>query len=369
MGLDMDKMEAILSENVDPVYKSVATKMQEPDSTHLPHILARLANLQQARILDMIKSPPEDIAKTLGVDTDTVKKDLQVMYERGLLHKGSSGWHLNRSWPAARDSVGGSNAKYDDDTLFDLIAHKELMDRNVVIDQVKNGEIEKVRQGMRVIPRWASVKDIEDVLPCEDVKEILNASKPIAILDCPCKKIERFRGCKDEVPMETCMVIGKSAQYNLDRGAGRELTVDEALKIIEDLDTHQVVHMTGNSNIMPPLLCNCHSCCCGALMRNRLTKSQVNQFAIVKSRFIAEEDQAICNGCGNCAEVRCPVDAIEIKMHPDFGEERAFTNPDECIGCGLCVITCPTNARKMKLVRLPEHIPAPGGRSEEYGTY
>ena len=26
MGLDMDKMEAILSENVDPVYKSVATK-------------------------------------------------------------------------------------------------------------------------------------------------------------------------------------------------------------------------------------------------------------------------------------------------------------------------------------------------------
>ena len=368
MGLDMDKIEAMLSQEVDPVYKSLAEKMQEPDSRHLPHILARLANLQQARILNMIKSTPEDIAKTLGVDVDAVEKDLQVMYERGLLHKGRSGWHLNRSWPAARDAVGASNAKYNDTILFDLISHKEKLDRQSVVDKVKSGEVEKVRQGMRVIPRWASIKDIEGVLPCEDVKEILNAG-PVAIVECPCKRIERFRDCKDEVPIETCIVIGKSAQYNLDRGAGRELTVDEALKIIEDLDTHQVVHMTGNSNIMPPLLCNCHSCCCGALMRNTLTKSEVNQFAIVKSRFIAEEDQETCNGCGKCAEDRCPVNAIEIKMHPEYGEERAFTDPEECIGCGLCVITCPTNARNMKLVRLPEHIPAPGARSEEYGTY
>jgi Na+-translocating ferredoxin:NAD+ oxidoreductase subunit B len=369
MPLDMDKIEEMISKEVDPVYKTLAAKLREPESKHMPHILARVANPQQAQIMNMLGSPLGDIAAALGIDPEMVEKDLLILFERGLLHRGRSGWHLNRSWRAARDSVAGSNSKYDDDLFFDLVAHKELEDRTALVDQVEKGEVMKVSQGMRVIPRWASIKDIEGVLPCEDVREILKASKPIAILGCPCKKIERFRDCRDEVPLETCMVIGRSAQYNLERNAARELSVEEALAIIESLDAHQVVHMTGNTNIMPPLLCNCHACCCGALIRSALTHSRFNQFAIARSRFIAEEDPKTCNGCRNCADVRCPVGAIEMKYHPDFGEERATTNPENCIGCGLCVITCPTEARKMKLVRLPDHIPEPEGRSEEYATY
>lgn len=369
MPLDMKRIEELIRQDVDPVYKSLAAKLQEPESKHMPHILARVANLRQAQILDRMGSPLEDIAKALGVEPERVEKDLLILFERGLLHRGKNGWHLNRSWRAARDSVAGSHSQYDDDLFFDLVAHKELMDRMALVDQVEKGDLKKVRQGMRVIPRWASIKNIEGVLPFEDVREILKASEPIAILDCPCKKIERFRDCRDEVPVETCMVIGRSARYNLERKSARELTVDQALAIIESLDAHQVVHMTGNTNIMPPLLCNCHACCCGALMRNALTHSRVNQFAVAKSRFIAQEDPKTCNGCRNCADVRCPVGAIEMKYHPDFGEERASTQPELCIGCGLCVITCPTEAREMKLVRLPDHIPEPGGRSEDYATY
>ena len=291
------------------------------------------------------------------------------MFERGLLHHGKTGWHLNRSWRAARDSVAGSNAKYDDDLFFDLLAHKELLQRNEVVDQIKRGEMETVRQGMRVVPRWESIKDMEGVLPCEDVREIAKASVPIAILECPCKKIERHRACSDEVPVETCIVFGRSAQHNLNRGSARELSLNEVMSIIESLDKHQLVHMTGNTNTMPPLLCNCHACCCGALMRNAMTKEALNQFAIVKSRFIAQEDPDVCNGCRTCIDVRCPVGAIEMKSYPKINEERAHTRPEDCIGCGLCVITCPTKARNMKIVRPPEHIPKPGGRSEEYATY
>ena len=369
MPLNMDKIEEMIRKDVDPVYKSLAAKLQEPESKHMPHILARVANLRQARILDMLGSPPLEIAGTLGIEPELVEKDLQILFERGMLHRGRNGWHLNRSWRAARDSIAGSSSVYDDDVFFDLVAHKELTDRTALLDQIEKGKATNVRQGMRVIPRWASIKNIKGVLPCENVMEILRAAKPIAILDCPCKKIERFRECADEVPLETCMVIGRSAQYNLDRKAARELSVEEALAIIESLDARQLVHMTGNTDIMPPLLCNCHTCCCGALIRSALTKSRANQFAIARSRFIAQEDPNTCNGCRNCADVRCPVGAIEMKYHPDFGEERASTDPENCIGCGLCVMTCPTEARKMKLVRPPDHIPQPGGRSEEYATY
>ena len=369
MALDIEKIEAIINGDAAPVYKTLAARLQEPESKHLPHILARVVTPQQAAILEQIKSPVADIAKELAATTAEVEKELQILFERGLLHKGRSGWHLNRSWRAARDSVAGAHAKYNDDLFFDLVAHKEMVERNALVDQVKAGKIKQVRQGMRVIPRWAAIRDIEGVLPNEDVKQILTAAAPIAILDCPCKKIERFRDCKDEVPMETCMVIGRSAQYNLDRGSARELSVEAAMAIIEKLDTHQVVHMTGNSDIMPPLLCNCCSCCCGALMRNALTMSQLDQFAVARSRFIAVEDAVTCNGCRHCADVRCPVGAILMTEHPDTGRETAVTDPEKCIGCGLCVITCPAEARKMKLVRPPEHIPKPGGASEEYATY
>jgi len=47
--------------------------------------------------------------------------------------------------------------------------------------------------------------------------------------------------------------------------------------------------------------------------------------------------------CGICAEERCQMDAI------DQGDDAYHVNRDKCIGCGLCVTTCPSGA--IKLVR------------------
>ncbi len=50
-------------------------------------------------------------------------------------------------------------------------------------------------------------------------------------------------------------------------------------------------------------------------------------------------DEAICNGCGRCAEI-CPVDVL--RMNTD-GKLAIVAYPDDCSGCHFCVQECPVH--------------------------
>ena len=54
--------------------------------------------------------------------------------------------------------------------------------------------------------------------------------------------------------------------------------------------------------------------------------------------FFAWKKQFACDACGICIEERCQVNAIEQV------EDSYRIIKDKCIGCGLCVTTCPTEA-------------------------
>jgi uncharacterized Fe-S center protein len=45
-----------------------------------------------------------------------------------------------------------------------------------------------------------------------------------------------------------------------------------------------------------------------------------------------------CTACGTCADERCPMEAVEII------DDIAVVDQEKCIGCGLCVSTCPAEA-------------------------
>ncbi|MBA7651113.1 hypothetical protein ES703_58928 [subsurface metagenome] len=249
----------------------------------------------------------------------------------------------------------------DDDELFDLCAAMSEEQTQNMIRQVVTGELTHVRQTMRVVPKWKSIKDIPGVLPVDDVREILRLPEQIAIHHCPCRKIERNRECKDTLPAEVC--LGQTALYNLKRGISRKLTYEEAMEIIDSYDKYPFVHLSGNRRATlatPAGICNCHNCCCDPFIRNSLTMERLNQTAIAKSRFVATVDPEKCNACRICVDERCPVGAAQMKDYPEFGEERAYVDTEKCIGCGLCVISCPAEAWTMKLVRPLEHIPEPG---------
>lgn len=76
---------------------------------------------------------------------------------------------------------------------------------------------------------------------------------------------------------------------------------------------------------------------------------------------IAEIDEELCNGCGNCREI-CPYNAVEIVQtqaefkgmrdlpDPVFSLTRYKSHvlPAVCKGCGVCVDVCPVGALSLK---------------------
>ena len=346
--------------NIEPVYREIAGKITKEENETLPRVLKKIANLEQARILRELPNTVEVISENLALDKGTVEKNLQYLYERGLALSGRKGWNLVNNLVLVKDFVGSAHPKYDDQELFDLLREMSLEDTDNLEERLKKGEkIPPVRQVMRVVPKWRSIKDIPGILPIEDMREIFKADSPIVVHNCPCRVVYRDRPCKGTLPVDICLAVGSTARMYLRRGSGKELTYDQAIDLLDKLDAFPLVSTTGNSNRMPTLLCSCCNDCCGLFVKAARTKPALGQVPYAKSRFVVQDFPEECTACGNCTDSRCPVGVITMKDFPELGGERSYTYVEECIGCGLCVVTCPTEARKMKLVRPPDHIPEP----------
>jgi formate hydrogenlyase subunit 6/NADH:ubiquinone oxidoreductase subunit I/DNA-binding transcriptional ArsR family regulator len=344
---------------IDPIYQEIASKITKEENKALPRVVKMIANLRQAKIMRELPLTAEAITEKLELKKATVDKDLQYLYERGLILRGRKGWNLVNNLVLVKDRCGSANHKYDDDEFFDLLREMSLENAVNLEERLKNGGKITVREGMRVVPKWRTIKDIPGILPIEDLREIFKANSPIVVHNCPCRVVYRARPCKDTVPIDICLATGATAKRFLERKAGKELTYDELIAFLDKVDEWPVVSMTGNSNLMPTILCSCCNDCCGLFVRAARTKPVLGKVTWAKSRFVVEDNPENCTACGICADTRCPVGAITIKDFPKLEGKRSYTNVEECIGCGLCVLTCPNEARKMKLVRPPEHIPSP----------
>ncbi len=194
----------------------------------------------------------------------------------------------------------------------------------------------------RPIPVNQSIAAKWPVAPYEDVVEILKTQKRIAVADCVCRTLARTitdRNCTK--PLENCMMFGSSADYYIENKMGREITVEEAIKITRQSDEAGLVLQPLNAQ-KTGALCSCCGDCCGMLQS---LKMQPKPAQSVQSNYFAQVDSEACIGCELCIE-RCQMDAVTMVA------EKAVINMDRCIGCGLCASKCPTEA--MQLMKKPE---------------
>ncbi len=209
---------------------------------------------------------------------------------------------------------------------------------------------------MRTIPVAKSIHPQHHVGTFDEVRTLLRrAEAPFAILECICRKKKAIEGrsCRVTTRRETCLSLGSVAEMALIIGAGRKISRDEAISIIDQNQREGLVLQPANTE-NPEFICSCCGCCCGMLSMHRQIPRPLDYWA---ANFQAAVDAAACTACGVCAK-RCQVGAVAVSAK----KGHAVVDLNRCLGCGLCVPTCP--ARAITLVKKPVETRPPENREQ-----
>jgi NAD-dependent dihydropyrimidine dehydrogenase PreA subunit len=182
-----------------------------------------------------------------------------------------------------------------------------------------------------VIPVNQAIPVKQRVLTDQQVRDILNRSEAVALTGCDCRNAEG--NC--DSPIDVCIVVGETAQAISEKEGWTKISVEEALAILDRTAEHGLVHLTlWDEGHEPWAICSCCSCCCHEL-RALIEFGYSDQ--VIKSDFIAEHDADACGMCGNC------VDACHFGAFSET-EEGVVLDQGRCFGCGVCVLSCPSDA-------------------------
>ena len=188
-------------------------------------------------------------------------------------------------------------------------------------------------QLMQVVPVEKEISGRQETLAYEQVSHIIENSRSFMVFDCICKKEQHLldKGC--DKPLEVCTAYAPVPGVFDSRPYGRPITKKEAYAVLDTAEAAGLVHLTWNVQNGHYFICNCCGCCCNVL--KNISQSGMPASEVINSYYYAEIDPERCTVCGTCREERCQVGAIEA------GDEAYRVVREKCIGCGLCVATCP----------------------------
>lgn len=196
----------------------------------------------------------------------------------------------------------------------------------------------------RVVPVEEEINvSVEKILPFEDVKRLVEKHDIIALAYCYCRHEKDLikDPCKLNASRENCMYLGKFGKFLIDYDFARQITKEEARKILNESEESGLVHKTFHDRLNPELdevvICSCCKCCCGIFGLHYRGVAPLYSL----TSYISNVDKDICAGCGTCVE-RCPTEAIELI------DDIAIINEARCIGCGLCAHFCPEEAMNLE---------------------
>ncbi len=197
-------------------------------------------------------------------------------------------------------------------------------------------------QLMQVLPVQKELHGSHSPLPYEQVSCIIENGHSFAINECICKKERALMDEPCPKPLHVCMAIAPiPGFFERSNHWGKAISKEEAYRTLARAEQEALVHLTWNTQTGHMFICNCCSCCCGILRSINVMGMPASK--VVNAHYFATIHPELCTACGICAQERCQVNAIEAS------EDVYRIMKDRCIGCGLCVGTCPAGA--IELVR------------------
>lgn len=320
----------------DSVYEQLAKALNR-----LPNGFPRTPSNVEILLLKRIFSPGEAslaaqlcgkmesvgvIAKRVGLSDEEAEARLMKMAKRGLLWFDEQSGKPDFRLAPFMIGIYESQLESMDHELAHLV-EEYLEDGGAV------GIMKPQPALHRVVPAQKAVKS-EWILPYDDVRAILLASRTFRLRDCICRAQQNHIGRKCDFPLKMCLSFS-----SIERPPSPlDISQDEALAILDKAEEIGLVHTV--SNVMKGIgyVCNCCGCCC-AILRGINDWGIENSVARANYYTVIDPDE--CLDCGTCRK-RCQVHAISEQ------NGVSVVNLERCIGCGLCATGCPNGAAKLQ---------------------
>jgi len=179
------------------------------------------------------------------------------------------------------------------------------------------------------------LRGLEQIVPYKTAFDIVMQDPDhIVALECPCRAV-REEHCE---PLDVCLIIGEPfAGFVVDHHPkkARSISSEEAIEILRaERDRGHVHHAFFKDAMLSRFyaICNCCSCCCGAMQAHRSGTPMLES-----SGYVSSVEVERCVGCGACAAI-CPFDAMSVI------DGALVVDREGCMGCGVCVAKCPEGA-------------------------
>lgn len=304
-------------------------------------LLKKLFTPEQAELTMKLGQEPEEvqsIATRTGMDQTELAEKLEELALKGCIFRVRDG--EKRLYQAFQFIVGVYEFQLNTlDREFSELFEEYLPHIGLSMANLKTSQ-------MRVIPLESAVEATPAVDTYNRIRDLVRQQEIISVAPCICRKEQGLLGKECEKPKEVCIGLGDFARFYIDNGMGRQISVDEALEVLDKAEEAGLVACPTNSQKVEAICCCC-SCCCPIL---RFASIAPRPGDMVTSYYEAKLDAEECTACGLCAD-RCPMDAIE-EVDDVWG-----IIDGRCIGCGLCVAECPTEA--ISMVAKPGTEPPP----------
>jgi electron transport complex protein RnfB len=322
-------------------------------------LLKKFYTPEQAKIsLQLTRMPQtsEQIAKKLEMDPVQAAEKIEQMAKEGSVFRistpdgplylqpnfimGIYEWHVN--------AVDKDVAEYADDYYEALFEH--------------NWKDLKTKQ-LRIVPVDESIETKDVVRSYDVIRDLVkgNGLGPYAVAPCICRVEQEQKGVEYSRPLETCLTFGLFAQYTIENGIGKALTEEQLMAKLKECEEAALIPFATNSQkIYNMCMCDTDSC---QLLKN--LKNYEKPSEQVHSTYFAGIDPELCSECEACLD-RCQLDAITESLLPGSADETVLSvDTGRCIGCGLCVTSCPEEAIKLQPKTELPHTPKNGIEMEE----